>query len=392
MARNCQYSEYWDKSHYNVDIDEDVSRSGTYIDRCVNTINIEKVDNKPTGGYKQYRHSFNNHKVQIANIRHKNQNQDGFDEIKNKTYIEVSVFYFEFDIGNDLPLLVKLTKSNTTHEYYKKVDYFVTSSSWKTDLDVKEESQLSPKLTEISRGLNTVIVLRVNQVKNGTYYANGTEKPPDANQTTQVQVIHSTYETVYKKYLHKLPYKKLRVIYTKTSNKNIPFESPVLRNEYNEASVYFWEGDDSRANPLLLELKPASNTPSYYILSGEGIGKKWTKDSNTPSTLKEKLDKQNCERNQAHTIDISKKSSSSSNNYDCPSCVSTPAMISITSSSIDQANVIKYSHKVIIGSIGKFVCKGKTQRGIDITANIKTATVYWYPEIGTLIPLEDKYK
>ncbi|AFZ80454.1 hypothetical protein BEWA_033070 [Theileria equi strain WA] len=77
-------------------------------------------------------------------------------------------------------------------------------------------------------------------------------------------------------------------------------------------SVYYWSLDNTCSKPLLIQLG-SGNT--YYITEG---GDGWKNQSDINDTnLRKKLNKQNCQRNQAHVIDLSNKSNG---NYTCLSC------------------------------------------------------------------------
>ncbi|EKX73028.1 hypothetical protein BEWA_015890 [Theileria equi strain WA] len=90
----------------------------------------------------------------------------------------------------------------------------------------------------------------------------------------------------------------------------------VKKGDYDKISVYYWEGDSDRNNPLLIEVTQASTKKStWYENIGESGGKhdKWIKleqeDANLSSgNLKTKLDYLSCAFNNAVRINLGRDS------------------------------------------------------------------------------------
>ncbi|EKX74211.1 hypothetical protein BEWA_042490 [Theileria equi strain WA] len=372
-------------------VDIDISQAqdnGSYTDTCNNTINIHKVDNKPEKGYKRYTHIPLTGSYSISGINYSGEKQGGID-LSGDYKKKVTVYYLSYDVTNALPLIVGLEKDWGNNYYYYTRTNLSIFSSWKDEgVEVTSENQLLSKLTAITSQLHELVVLNLTET-NDTYFANGDPRShPETNTDTTISVSFSeTIHTIYKRYKHSPVTKDIsaiRLLSTKTTSTNIPFESPIYRNEYSEAHVYFWEGDNRHRNPLLLELKLTTSTfHSYYILSDGETDKKWKTESGiTANTLRENLNKQNCGRNSAHIVKISEKGSSGGGtSYNCPSC------------SLKQVRVTKYdasdysySHHISEG-FSRFEDKKTEHTGFTFTARIYSVYVYWYPSGPEGIPL-----
>ncbi|EKX73948.1 hypothetical protein BEWA_039860 [Theileria equi strain WA] len=386
-------------------VDIDIGKTdagGGYRDHCRNTIKVEKRDS-PSGlnGYKRYTHTFSR-SCYVGGIYYNGVHQSSIKVTDAGLYKrkvtdaglykrKVTVYYLSYDDSNVLPLIVGLEKTWLTDQYYyyKKDDYFATSDQWKDeDRSVSQETQLHPKLPGISTKVKELVVLNLTK-PNGTYYANGDQsRTPPTNPTLKIKVTEppETIHTIYKRYKHSPVTKDtstIRLLSTKTTSTNIPFESPIYRNEYSEAHVYFWEGDNRHRNPLLLELKPTSGASSYYILSG-GVGKKWSHISVTPSEVIKVLDRENCRHNGAHIIDISKKGSYGRYiSYPCPGCSS--KWIGLSNHGTDYSYYYHYLHGG--SSIRGFKDGPTEQSGITFSGRISSVFVYNYPSGPEGIPL-----
>ncbi|EKX73020.1 hypothetical protein BEWA_015810 [Theileria equi strain WA] len=371
-------------------VDIDIGKTETkpsYKDPCKNNITIAKNDN-PSGlnGYKKYTHRFSRLHY-VGGIYYNREKQDSIKVTDAGLYEKsVTVYYLDYDVTNALPLIVGLEKTWLTNEYYyyKKTSYTSASNQWKDeDRSVKQENQLPEKLSEISTKLTGLVVLNLRKI-NGKYYANGdTSSPPTINEDLQIQVTGpSTEYTIYKKYKHAPTGGKsnIRPLSTKNYGKNIPFDPPVYGTWCSEVYVYFWKEDSGHTNPLLLELKPTSGASSYYTLTSGG-GKRWTKQSGiTVGKLKTLLDRENCKRNYAHVVDISKTSKSG---YICPSCNSKRV-------TVFPANRSDYSycfHYLTGGSFYRVKNRGTEQTGITFPSTISSVFVYRYPKGPDGIPL-----
>ncbi|AFZ80961.1 hypothetical protein BEWA_003690 [Theileria equi strain WA] len=370
-------------------VDIDISKTegnGSYTDSCQNHINFHKDDNKPKG-YKKYAHTPRTG-YYIGNISYNSNKQDGFPLNPGVSYYNknVVVYYLRYDDDNVLPLLVVITKNQKSYEYYKKDDYFLTSNQWTREVGIRNDSKLSTAFSGIGKSLTTVIVLKIDQVTNGNYRANGTEKPPEANKDTQITVEGSAYKDVYKKYKHTPSggINSLRILSTKKGVTSIPFDPPVYGTEYSEAHVYYWNGDSSHKNPLLLELKQTTSSYSYYTLSSiSTTDKKWKPKSDIEtSNIKDKLDRLNCENNGAHVIDISKKDTSGS--YQC---LTTGCTVSITFVNHPYTYYSRTLHSVFDDSIRRFKDEGTEQTGINSPEGTNQVYVFHYPKGPHGIPL-----
>ncbi|AFZ80409.1 hypothetical protein BEWA_032620 [Theileria equi strain WA] len=374
------------KAEIDIDIGQ-TKPSGNYTDKCNNEISVHKDDNKPTNGYKKYTHTPVNKPYYISEINYNGIKQDGTRygtiRVTASGYYEkrVTVYYLRYDESNLVPLIVGLEKTSkdNNYDYYTRTN-LSTSSPWtEEDSSITEEYKLSTKLTAITTQLQLkqLVVLNLSQT-DGEYYADGTRSPPKANPTTQVHVTQYTYETVYKKCVHKLPGGKIRLLSTKTTFRSIPFESPIYGSEYSEAYVYFWEWDKTYINPLLVQLGN-----DYYITDNGGTI--WTKHGDIASgNIREKLDEQNCTRNKAHIIDISQKGRFGRYTfYPCPSC----SYKKIKVLNYDATSDYSYFYHISDGYISRFTNNKTLQTGIKFPQANRQAFVYRYPSGPEGIPL-----
>ncbi|AFZ79898.1 hypothetical protein BEWA_027470 [Theileria equi strain WA] len=136
-------------------------------------------------------------------------------------------------------------------------------------------------------------------------------------------------------------------------------------------SVYYWSLDNTCSKPLLIQLG-SGNT--YYITEG---GDGWKNQSDINDTnLRKKLNKQNCKRNQAHTIDLSNKGNTT---YSCPSC---RASIRVYNSG-SYGGITSYGHAIT--SISGFKDNTDDQIGLPSLKDVSSVTVFWSKSGG--IPL-----
>ncbi|AFZ80319.1 hypothetical protein BEWA_031720 [Theileria equi strain WA] len=375
--KTCTDSE---KRYVDINIGK-VQDHGSYQDKYRNNINIHKDDNKPNSGYKRYTHSFSNG-YSIKNINHHGEKQVDIPDPGGGEYKKrVTVYYLKYDESNLVPLIVGLEWTySDKYDYSRRTDPLVATSKWKGEgVDVSQEGQLAPKLIEISAKLSDLVVLRLNAA-GGIYYANGENNAPPTNQNTQIKVTGpSPIHKIYEKYTHTPGggINSLRVLSTKgTNNKKMPFDPPVYEKKYSEVCVYYWTLDKTFNNPLLVKL---GNEDNYYKYAGSGNN--WSKlDNITNDNLKQNLDRQNCSRNRAHQIDISKNTRGS---YTCPGCTS--KHIGVSTHGRDYSY---YFHNISGGgSICGFKDKDKDQIGITFTSIISNVYVYWYPQTSEGIPL-----
>ncbi|AFZ80997.1 hypothetical protein BEWA_004050 [Theileria equi strain WA] len=368
------------RKYVDIDISKtDVSRS--YKDHCRNTIKVARVYGKPEQGYKRYTHSFPD-RYYISGIYYNRVHQSSIKVTDAGLYEKrVTVYYLDYDDTNAVPLIVGLEWTySDKYDYSRRTDPLVATSKWKGEgVDVSQEGQLAPKLIEISAKLSDLVVLRLNAA-GGIYYANGENNAPPTNQNTQIKVTGpSPIHKIYEKYTHTPGggINSLRVLSTKgTNNKKMPFDPPVYEKKYSEVCVYYWTLDKTFNNPLLVKL---GNEDNYYKYAGSGNN--WSKlDNITNDNLKQNLDRQNCSRNRAHQIDISKNTRGS---YTCPGCTS--KHIGVSTHGRDYSY---YFHNISGGgSICGFKDKDKDQIGITFTSIISNVYVYHYPKGSDGIPL-----
>ncbi|EKX72601.1 conserved hypothetical protein [Theileria equi strain WA] len=131
----------------------------------------------------------------------------------------------------------------------------------------------------------------------------------------------------------------------------------------SSVSIYYWKYDTSHENVLLIQLSGENN---YYTTTN---GFRWNNDGSISTvTLQENLDKQNCLRNRAHTVDIERKQQ-----YYCPGCKSQQ----FEATSRDQQNY--YLHGVVNKQsfISRFFEGSREQTGFQFITGVSNIYVYW---------------
>ncbi|EKX72442.1 hypothetical protein BEWA_049090 [Theileria equi strain WA] len=109
---------------------------------------------------------------------------------------------------------------------------------------------------------------------------------------------------------------------------------------WESVTVYYWSGDTNHNQPLLLELKPTTGSHSYYALNTDrNKWSTWKKDTDAAGTLRERLNKQNCKKNGAHIMDLSRRGS-----YQCPGCVC--EWIAVSSLPVPLYNYKRFKHYI----------------------------------------------
>lgn len=143
---------------------------------------------------------------------------------------------------------------------------------------------------------------------------------------------------------------------------------------HKSVTVYFWEWDLGYINPLLVKL---GNDEKYYLTSDSST---WTSEKHiTSTTLRQKLDEQNCKRNQAHQVDLS-QTHTKKNSYRC--LVST-CDVEISVQPRTPSGLSNYWHtidSISKYSISKFFAGAVEQTGIPASKDITGISVYLYPQ------------
>ncbi|EKX73883.1 hypothetical protein BEWA_039210 [Theileria equi strain WA] len=140
------------------------------------------------------------------------------------------------------------------------------------------------------------------------------------------------------------------------------------------ATVYFWVGDSSYTNPLIVQFGDGGK---YY--TDKGGSSTWSQQEGlTADNLKQKLDEQNCNRNRAHVISLSEKGQ---DGYTCPSC--SQEQITIPSCT-GSDRYSWHEHKISGGnsSISGFKEEHDYQIGFPSLKGYRNVKVYHYSKAG----------
>ncbi|EKX73895.1 hypothetical protein BEWA_039330 [Theileria equi strain WA] len=152
---------------------------------------------------------------------------------------------------------------------------------------------------------------------------------------------------------------------------------------HKSVSVYYWSGDNGFSKPLLIQLGDGNN----YYTDPEG-GSTWSKDSGiTTGTLRERLNKQNCTRNQVHVIDLSDKGKSGTPTpYKCPSCDNTRS-IKVYSNYSGTTFYQPYRYRSGSSfSVTSFKDASTWELGLPSIKGVRNITVEWHKS-GDKFPL-----
>ncbi|EKX72093.1 hypothetical protein BEWA_045570 [Theileria equi strain WA] len=183
----------------------------------------------------------------------------------------------------------------------------------------------------------------------------------------------------YKSVIHKPKDKETKITSIQDSKSQTKFKNPIT--ECESVVVFYWESDDTHSNPLLLELTSSNKSSSYYTLVNAGSDNTWSEDQGAAGTLRQKLNNQNCLKNRAHIVDISRNSS-----YYCPSC--NFQWVSVSNyDKTETSGDYSYSHHLSSGSFLRFMDGMTEQTGINFLQSTTRVYVYYYPSGYNRIPL-----
>ncbi|EKX72766.1 hypothetical protein BEWA_013250 [Theileria equi strain WA] len=136
--------------------------------------------------------------------------------------------------------------------------------------------------------------------------------------------------------------------------------------EYSEVYAYFWEGDDDYKRPLIIQLGSGSE---YYTSAKDSTT--WSRDfSITSDTLLTRLDQENCKKNEAHVMDISKEEEGL---YKCPLSVCNKKIVTL---SFEKPVPYAHSLKLVGSSITRFENKGTVQNGLPFPRKVDSFYMY----------------
>ncbi|AFZ80669.1 hypothetical protein BEWA_000740 [Theileria equi strain WA] len=147
-------------------------------------------------------------------------------------------------------------------------------------------------------------------------------------------------------------------------------------NEVSTVSVFFW--GTRLEKPLLVQL---GDKDEYYITTD---GNTWAKNQEENTNLQNALDKQNCEKNSLHVVNIC-KTGMSGNAYICPSCQQKQIQLTPDRSKNGRYNYVIYSH-TSISSLGNV--RNGNETIFPAPADVKIISVYWYNYYPLLLSYE----
>ncbi|EKX72440.1 hypothetical protein BEWA_049070 [Theileria equi strain WA] len=196
----------------------------------------------------------------------------------------------------------------------------------------------------------------VGQDENGYYYID--------NSGGRVYLTDEWYpdpEGTYRKITHSLKgeYKIGSIKKERQELKTFPnLES------HTSVSVFYWSGDNGFSNPLLIQLGEGENE---YYTNPKGLNN-WEVDGTATPDLRKKLDEQNCLKNKAHIVDLSKKDKAT---YSCPSCNTKSIRV--------YSPGTYYGHTIATSglSLAGFKDTGTWQAGLPSLKSVETVKVYW---------------
>ncbi|AFZ79442.1 hypothetical protein BEWA_022900 [Theileria equi strain WA] len=140
-------------------------------------------------------------------------------------------------------------------------------------------------------------------------------------------------------------------------------------NTHSSVSVYYWSQDIDHGKPLLIQLGDSKD--KYYKYSGSGDN--WTNDPGASNNLRDSLDKQNCDRNKAHVVDLLYRSST---NYPCP-VIGCSTQIAVAPANYGN-DYYRSAHYISLSSISVsgFKDKDNWHTGLPSVKNLQKVLVY----------------
>ncbi|EKX73355.1 hypothetical protein BEWA_054110 [Theileria equi strain WA] len=138
---------------------------------------------------------------------------------------------------------------------------------------------------------------------------------------------------------------------------------------HKSVSVYYWSQDHACSKPLIIQL---DDSEKYYK---NDHGTTWNEDKEVHGTLRERLNKQNCGKNEAHIVKITEKSA-----YSCSGC-SDQIKVSPNSMStyIYSKHYIGYAQLI---SVTSFRDNSNDQVGLPLVKGVSTIYVYFDSKVN----------
>ncbi|EKX74069.1 hypothetical protein BEWA_041070 [Theileria equi strain WA] len=244
----------------------------------------------------------------------------------------VTVVYLCHDKGRKIPLMICLLKYPGYSRYLRHyIHYYVRedglfSDKWIRDSKVTTYGKvLTEKLKEIVGRCNYPSILNAEKASGSYCIDGGDAKGFKHYSIPKFSVKKSENDPVqgYVKYTHVLGSRyKFRIFSTIHKNEYQKFTDKDFykRGPFEEASFYYWEGDKTYQNPLLLELGCKSTSyKSYYILEKDTwINITVFKSIFDGKVLVDVLDAENCKKNHAVVLDISQTYENNFLRFDYP--------------------------------------------------------------------------
>ncbi|AFZ79809.1 hypothetical protein BEWA_026580 [Theileria equi strain WA] len=237
----------------------------------------------PSYRYKVYTHTLSAEKLKsnrvVTNIRHKGTLQTGLPnsvELARWFIKSLSVYYWEHDYDNQLPLVIKIVNVGNNRLYF--VNSGICSNHWE---NVMCENVLD-LLSYTKNMFNEVVVIDLDRSE-GNYFGTNLEDACDLN-TACNNVMNVVIDEHFEsneliKFVHKRKFgSNFRILYTVFKENIIPVENVGLDETFKELFVFYWDyTDDYRHKemetvhydkPLLLELVSSNGTKKYYRRKG----------------------------------------------------------------------------------------------------------------------------
>ncbi|EKX72536.1 hypothetical protein BEWA_050040 [Theileria equi strain WA] len=199
-----------------------------------------------------------------------------------------------------------------------------------------------------------------NDGKGGYYYESG---------KVRVNLTDEWFpdpEGTYRKFTHTPESGNIQSI----THNGKPLSGITSLGDHKSVSVYYWSLDSTCTRPLIIQL----GGKDEYHTDPDDDDNNWSQqgDINT-GNLRQKLDEQNCNRNNSHIIDLSEKSITT---YNCPSCGSKQIGVSYTNATIIRTTTSTYT--ISSSRISSFKYVNTWQRGLPSIRAVGVIFVYWY--------------
>ncbi|EKX72500.1 hypothetical protein BEWA_049670 [Theileria equi strain WA] len=343
---------------------------------------IEEKDDYPEIGFKRYIHTpdwSDDYVYKINSIVYGDAVQTGF--IGDLSiYNHLEVYYLACDENNTTPLLIKLCKVDSAGKEEKEGDYYKIKEEnlWDKipETACKKNSELLHEIVE--NLVSYPLTLSLSSTKD--YYINGSlDGPAWLPKVTVVDESPYFSFKCFRKFRHLIQDHRMNIEYIKHGDKYQCLKGTNVFSKEHDIKVYYWVNDKKFENPLMIAFD--------YINYVPGNGDRWEPDLTARGEILDALDRANCRKNDAHLLDITKKS-----NYPCSSCNSKTIRVNKHHYSSGSSSYTEYTFSVDGGIIGRISEHGTDQFITAFNHDITEISAYYFNGTVALLKIVSSCK